>query len=106
MKLLRNKYRSQHPNTVNAAEQWLGNLGVKFIEVWMYVGEGKFLPFNHVDDPETLDETIIDGMRRHRARYALHPYHGGWRLVGGKAVNTMRYYDTREAAEMVAIHGV
>ena len=68
----------------------------------------------HVDDATALPETVAKAMSKLNARAAVYPWMGRWALAtpgGVTALNdkviqrgTLRYYDTKEAAEMVAIH--
>lgn len=91
------------PNTRANAEAWLGSLGIPMIDVTFLRGDGSWQVEKHVDDELTIAETIAMTLRNSTYLYALRPYHGRWELRGQK-VNTVRYYDSKEAAEMVAIH--
>lgn len=59
---------------------------------------------HHIDDPLTLFETIRMTCDRLPARYAVYKAAHAWKLVRSHAPDD-RTYKTREAAEMVAIHG-
>jgi hypothetical protein len=95
-----------NPNTRAAAEEWLRELNVPLVDVWfLRVGSSDWIEEKHVNDIATIDETIMMTMNRLGCFYALHLYQGRWRLVGRRHPSRLyRYYDTREAAEMVAIH--
>lgn len=106
-----NTFRRHIPNTRSATEAWLGELNVTFVDVWFYDSRMRtWIDERHVDDPATLDATIVMTMGRLRLSYALHTYHGRWRLLTGwrgdrRGRESFRYFDSREAAEMLAIHG-
>jgi hypothetical protein len=90
-------------------ETWLKNLGVKFVDVWFYHPKaGVWTCEPQVADPLTIEETVNMALTRLKATYALRTYEGRWLLIKkfGGVHKHNRYYDTREAAEMVAIHGV
>lgn len=92
----------------SSTEEWLTDLGTKFIDVRMLIpkdGRIEHVIERHVDDCSTLPETVQMSMERTRARYATYPYMGRWCLVSPHKEPTklLRYYDTQEAAEMVAI---
>jgi hypothetical protein len=90
------------PNRI-AAEDWFKSLGINLVDVWFLCADGTWLLQKQVDDEDTIFETIGMPLERvHRTGYALRAYHGRWELTG--PARKVRYYDTREAAEMVAIH--
>ena len=99
-RLLTNYLMAQRPKEVQAL--WLETLKVKLVEVTFFAPDGEMFSQQHVEDITTLVETIRMTMERWNCRYAVHPYMGRWCLV--TAPGRLRYYDTREAAEMVAIH--
>lgn len=106
-KVATNKYRGEAAtyrteNSRTPTEEWIGTLGTTFIEVSFYV-KGAFVREQHVDDPETLEETIRMAIGRIGGRCALYDAGGekGWCLLSHDRV---RHYDTKEAAEMVMIH--
>lgn len=82
-------------------EQFIVNSGVPLRPIFFIDRDGKIIEENHVDDPLTLAETIAMSMGRTNAKWAVYPDGGRWALTGK---GTTRHYDTREAAEMVAIH--
>ena len=92
----------------SSTEAWLAELGTKFIDVRLFLrkpGGTEHVVERHVDDNTTLSETIRMSMERHKATHAVYPYMGRWCLVTPHKEPTkmLRYYDTQEAAEMVAI---
>ncbi len=95
--------KGSQPVSRETTEEWIESLGVKLVDVWFLRADGTWFLEKQVDDEDTIAETI--GMTLERVRhagYALRTYHGRWELTG--PARKMRYYDTREAAEMVAIH--
>lgn len=86
--------------------EWLADLNARLINVLFFDEDGRPFEERHVDDVSTLPETVRMTMERLRCTYAVYPYMGRWCLVApSKApLKLLRYYDTREAAEMVAIH--
>jgi hypothetical protein len=89
----------------NDVERWLvEKLGVKFVDVWFF-RDGEFKLEPQVNDPTVFETVVYQRMGALRASYALHGYHGRWCLLTREQRRAIRYYDTREAAEMVAIHG-
>ena len=104
-RVLRNIFRADMtPNTPDAAEAWLKNLGVRLVEAWIYHPRAGWKPTAQVKDEETFLDCIDDTMRRKGARYAL--WHDGemWCLLSKRTGDTRRL-PNREAAEMLAIHG-
>lgn len=92
----------------DTAEEWLTGLGTKFIDEQLFIpkdGRIEHSIEHHVDDCSTLPETVRLSMERCQARYAIYSYMGRWCLItpGKSPTRRIRYYDTREAAEMVAI---
>lgn len=87
----------------SAQERWLSGLGVRFVGIFMVLADGKRVVENHVDDPQTLHQTVE--MSSRPFRYAVVPYQGRWEVIerSGKHV---KYFDNRDAAEMWAIHHV
>lgn len=90
------------PNTRPATERWLAGLGVAFTPVSFLCADGAWVIEQHVDDELTIGDTIRMTLDRSRTSYALRAYHGRWELT--HRIRGVRYYDTKEAAEMVAIH--
>lgn len=100
------------PNTRSETEKWLEDLGSKFVVVWLYApksttitsrGTG-WMEERHIDDPETLETTVSMSLERLGGKYAIWAYDGSWALLS-RSRTVLRWYPTREAAEMVAIHG-
>lgn len=91
-----------NPSTRVEAEKWLTTLGTQLVSVWFLDKDGVWVDERHVDDSITIDETIDMTLRRTGWRYSLRLCSNGrWELRGrGK----YRYFDSREAAEMVAVH--
>lgn len=76
-------------------------LKIPMIDVALMKPDGTWSTETHVDDPTTIFETI--GMTLERGfKYAVVAYHGRWALCFRP--HKVRYFDTKEAAEMVAIH--
>lgn len=92
------------PNHRANAEAWLDELNIPMIDVTFLRTDGSWYVEKHVDDATTIEDTIAMTLRNTTYLYALRRYHGRWELRG-RQVNTVRYYDSKEAAEMVAIHG-
>lgn len=89
------------PNTRSDAEAWLEGLKIPMIDVLLMKSDGVWSTEKHVDDPTTIFETI--GMTLERGfKYAIVAYHGRWALCSRR--HRVRYFDAKEAAEMVAIH--
>ena len=100
-----------HPKPGSEQERWLASLGSKFVDVSLWVpspgGDGMvFTTERHVDDLTTLPETIALSLDRLKGTAAIYPYMGRWALAtpAKDPPKRLRYYDAREAAEMVAIH--
>ncbi len=87
-------------------EKWLASLGTQFIDVWFLDRNGGLMDERHVADPDTIFETVKLTIERLGCRAAVLPYMGRWCVYApAKAPpKNLRYYDTREAAEMVMIH--
>ena len=90
------------PHKRRDAEDWVMSLGVTLVPVAFLCADGAWVVEQHVDDELTISETIGMMLDRSRATYALRAYHGRWELT--RRGHGVRYYDTKEAAEMVAIH--
>lgn len=115
-KVLLNVYRSQAVSNADETgastptEKWLEGLGTTLIDVLFSSHDGELVIERHVADPETIFETARMTLDRLRLRSAVVPYQGRWCVYtpGWQARETTgnqyRYYDTREAAEMVLIH--
>lgn len=93
-------------------EDWLGAVPLVELHVWVppRAGrEGCWVAARAVKDHEFLDQLVVRAIRNHRGTHAVHDWHGRWRLVTLTPARQncwFRYYDTREAAEMVAMHDV
>lgn len=86
-------------------EAWLKSLGITFVDVFVrYKGEITYE--QHVDDPRTLADTVRLSMERRVGAIAVFPYCGMWAVCAPytQSDKQTRYYDTKEAAEMIAIH--
>lgn len=87
--------------------EWLSSLGMKFIDVQFFKSDGSIVAEPHVSDLTTLPETVRMKMDRDASiTHALYPYGGRWCLVcpGAPLLKRIRYYDSQEAATMVARH--
>jgi len=93
------------PNTRGTAEAWLEGLGTSMCDVW-FLQKGSFFLEKHVEDHETFLETVGMALDRLMARYAMWEQGGDkpWALLD-KTTGDTRSFPSREAAEMVAIHG-
>lgn len=87
-------------------EKWLASLGTPFVTVWFLDRNGGLMDERHVADPDTIFETVKMTIERLGLRSAVLPWQGRWCLYTpfGKLLEQQRFYDTREAAEMVMIH--
>lgn len=87
-------------------EQWV-KLGCTFRRCDMLV-RGDWRREDQIDDPDTWDECVAEAMARLGASYAVYELHGQFVLIGGPrniGMSNTRDYPSREAAQMVAIHG-
>jgi len=88
------------------SQSWLDNmLKSKMVDVWFRGRDGELFSERHVADPTTIFETVEMSIKRFPGKSAAFPYQGRWCVYtprGGP--REFRYYDTREAAEMVLIH--
>lgn len=91
------------PNHRANAEAWLAELNIPMVDVSFLCADGKWSTEKHVDDPTTIFETIAMSLGKGGSRYAVVAYQGRWALVGPSS-GKIRYFDNREAAEMVALH--
>ena len=82
-------------------EQWLKSLGMPMIEIFFIARDGSLVTEHHVHDDTTLPHTIAMSLSRTGARWAVYPDGQLWALTGS---GQTRHFETREAAEMVAIH--
>ncbi len=89
----------------NSAD-WLKALNVRMIDVRLFDDHGLIVTEPHVDDITPIHETARMTLDRYAFRAAVYPYMGRWCLVcpDKPLGKRLRYYDTQEAAEMVAIH--
>lgn len=90
------------PNDRANAVAWLEGLNIPMIDVSFLRSDGSWFVETHVDDPSTIFDTIGMALGRSGNRYAVVLHGGSWVLYSHK--HGARYYDTKEAAEMVAIH--
>ena len=93
------------PNTPSETEAWLESLGSKFVEVHVLIG-GKWLNERHIADPETLATTVSMTLDRLGGRFAVWQdlSGSGWWLFNKVWTQKSKWYVSREAAEMVAMH--
>lgn len=99
-------FENAHTGRAISQGNWQLELRTKLVEVLFFDAKGETFTEKHVDDSTTLPETARMTMERLVLSYAVFPYLGRWCLVtpGKSPTKLFRYYDTREAAEMVAIH--
>lgn len=86
---------------------WMERLGTKFVDVTLFPPGKEPVVEQHVDDVSTLPDTVKLAMGRTKSRFAVYPWGGRWCLAEPghpEATKKLRYYDTEEAAHMVAIH--
>lgn len=87
-------------------EKWLTTqLKLPLVTVW-FERRGELIDEKHVNDESTIFETVKMTIERLGLRSAVLPWQGRWCLYTpfGKLLEQQRFYDTREAAEMVMIH--
>lgn len=88
-------------------EKWLEDkLKLPMIQVWFVGHDGRLVDERHVADPDTIFETVKMSIERLGLKSAALPYEGRWCVYTPRRAppNNLRYFDTREAAEMVVIH--
>jgi len=87
-------------------DDWLRRR-VKLVDVTFFPRGKEPYTERHVDDVSTLPETVKMSLDRGLAYAAVYPYGGRWCLAWPTHPDEdkrLRYYDNKEAAEMVAIH--
>jgi hypothetical protein len=90
------------PNTRTETEKWLESIGTKLIDV-LFVLPNKTMTEAHVADPDMIEVTVRMSLDRFpKPSYAVLPCSKGWALHC--STKPVRHYQTKEAAEMVAIH--
>lgn len=92
-----------NPVNRDATEAWLEELGSQFVEVWLY-RDTKWFDERHIADAETLETTVSMSMGRLGVRYAIWQEGAAFKVMG-PSVDQLRTLPSREAAEMLAIHG-
>lgn len=108
---LRNQANARHLSHLRGAarsnqEAWLAQCGVKFIPVKIFLNDGTVGEESHVDDLTTICETVKMSMDRVGSRASVYPYMGRWAVYmpSKPILKQLRYFDTEEAAFMVARH--
>ena len=94
-------------NSFTDTERWLRSLGTRFCAVKILGKDGAWVDENHVEDPDTFLITVDMSLKRLDARYAVwveDEQEGRYCLLD-RRTGDCRSYPSREAAEMVAIHG-
>lgn len=89
--------------TVPPDTGWLQHLGMKMCDVTLVKEGGQFVASAQVDDMVTLPEicrTLMEDDRKVRA--VVYPWMGRWALA--RLGQEIQLFDTRAAAEMVAVH--
>lgn len=76
-------------------------LNLPFVDVWFFGPQGVHEE-RHVDDGSTLRETVRMSIERGLGRAAVYREVSGQWVV--QRVHEMKFFDTREAAEMFALH--
>ncbi len=85
------------------AEAWLESLNVVMIEVWFLCDDKTWQAEKHVNDVATLQETTRMTMERQRCFYCVWQVGEECWMLHRMNPPLLRTYETREAAEMVAI---
>lgn len=105
------KEMSGPPNDRETIEKWLESLGSTFVTVWMYLPKGTTLTSRpnwvderHIADPETIETTVSMSLERLGGNYAIWQQGDQWALYRRRP-ELVRHLPSREAAEMLAIHG-
>lgn len=92
------------PKEHTDVEAWMEGLGSKFVIVWFYDHRNmQFYDERHVDDHDTLLETITQTFDRMRWNVAMWDDGTGWTSLHRRTGET-RTWPSRAAAEMGAIH--
>lgn len=79
----------------------------KMVDVWFYI-DGEFLSEPQVNDEVTLHTILTLRCAAYRCKSAFYRYYGRWALYRPNHPyprKRITYYDTREAVEMMVIHG-
>lgn len=87
-------------------DDWLRGR-VKLVDVTFFPRGEEPYTERHVDDVSTLPETVKMSLDRGLSYAAVYPFGGRWCLAEPghpEVTKKLRYYDTEEAAHMVAIH--
>jgi hypothetical protein len=79
-------------------------MGTKFCDVWFFTRRREWVLEKQVEDHDTFLETVDMALRRMGGNYALWFDGKSWALAK-RSTGYTRTYPSREAAEMVAIHG-
>lgn len=91
-------------------EAWLRAVPMVELHIWVPCRgnvAGHWRKDKAVKDVEFLDELVRQAISRHIGTHAVHEWYGRWRLAAitpMRSTQTYRYFDSREAAEMVAMH--
>lgn len=92
------------PKDPTDLEKWMQGLGSKFVVIWFYDRKTQaFVDERHVDDHETLLETIRQTFDRMRWRQAIWDDGTGWTSLDNRT-GEAKTWPSREAAEMFVIH--
>jgi hypothetical protein len=92
------------PSPHAAVEQWMQSVGTKFCDVWFFTRNRDWVMEKQVDDHDTFLETVDMALHRLGGNYAMWFDGERWAMVKRNTGDT-KTYPSREAAEMVAIHG-
>lgn len=79
----------------------------RMIDVWFRI-DGDFYCEPQVNDPTTLEQVLTLRMAAYRSKSAFYAYQGRWLLYRPNHPDPLRritYYDSREAVEMMVMHG-
>ena len=75
-------------------------LKLSFVDVWFFGPQG-IHEERHVDDGSTIRSTVAMSLERGLGRAAVYRIAGDWVV---HRIGQIKYFDTREAAEMFALH--
>lgn len=95
---------------VDRTQLWLERAGLRFVCILFRSPSGEIIRENHVNDLDTIALTVRHTMIRIRAQAAVYPTRDGWvlerrhTLHDGETIER-RFFDSKEAAEMLLIHG-
>ncbi len=88
------------PKEPTEVEKWMQKAGTKFVVIWFFdKRRGTFIDENHVDDDDTLLETITMTFDRLKLRSAIWSTPEGWTSLD-RRTGEAKSWPHRSAAEM------